>query len=84
MPLNTANCSKKKKWLKAPKQGLFVDQKEHEIEITLGEQTMQQLKELANETGETLEQVAARLLEQGAAGRWKLPRAGVRTLKRER
>ncbi len=25
---------------------------------------------------------AARLLEQGAAGRWKLPRAKLRTLKR--
>ena len=53
-----------------------------EIEITLGEQTMKQLEELMQQTGETLEQVAARLLEKGAAGRWKLPRAKLRTLKR--
>lgn len=43
---------------------------------------MKQIEELMKQTGETLEQVAARLLEQGAAGRWKLPRAKLHTLKR--
>lgn len=58
-----------------------MDQKE--IEVMLGEKAMKQLEELMRQTGETLEQVTARLLEQGAAGRWKLPRAKLRTLKRE-
>ena len=54
-----------------------------EIEITLGEQTMKQLEELMKQTGETLEQVAERLLEKGVAGRWRLPRAKLHTLKRK-
>lgn len=43
---------------------------------------MKQLEELMKQTGETLEQVAARLLEKGAAGRWRLPLAKLHTLKR--
>ena len=44
---------------------------------------MKKLQELAKQTGETVEQVAARLLEQQSARRWRIARAMLHALKRE-